>query len=420
MADPIASIYNYLGNEAQNTRANFSAVQQSLVQARTMQLREQEQLFNQSLDLRKLDILEKQNVFDNVIAMQKLGMAERQMGHGDLLEAAKLESVNALTRYRKAQTTKLEANRVAGENMPYPVGGSPQDYINRDRQRSALGGAVLQTWTGETEENTYLPPDESEMAELPPLTTSGVVDDPAIGYNPGGLPSDTGGGATDAPFGSAGEAAGGLGGMRPYPPINLTPNQKVVAGVAAATAAQTAPKDEFDAFFKAINTDIQEVMNRQDLTQGDKSTLLQQMKADRMRGAMQYANVNPKAKNYLDEIAPERDAVKIAAMRGDEQRVNGIITQNERRLGAFNPVLNKYAAEGYAEAAKIQTAEDAAKAEKIRLDQLKSVRDLITSYGGVDVPPSLLARETQLMNDLFVAPAATAATAGRASADRPR
>lgn len=415
--------FQYLNQEANRTTANFSAIQQSLVQTRTMQLREQEQIFNQSLDLRKIDMLEKQNVFDNVMAQKKMGILEQQQLQGDALEAAKISSYDALTAYRNAQATKLQATQTFSENVPYPIGGSPQDYINRRKQVTAGGGAVLQSWvdpSGSREVDGAYVPDPSDPMDV---ETARAYEEQggAVNMNPP-LPTDGGEQLTGALFGNAGAAAtaGITGGLRPFPPIKLDPTQRVVAGVAAATAAQTTPKDEFDSFFQAINADIQEVTNRQDIDVGDKRMLLGQMQADRMRGVMQYADTSPKAKDYLNEIAPERDAVKLAAMQGDEARVNAIIANNERRIGAFNPVLNKYAADGYAEAAKLRTEEDSAKALKVKMDKLESVQRIIKGYGEGTVPPELTRSQDLLIAELFTNPVKNAEAANQATQDRPR
>lgn len=401
MADSVASIYNYLGNEADRTARNFGAIQQSIIQTRTMQLKEQQQLWENSLTLKKLDIAEKQQGFENIMAQKHLGLQEQQLANGDALEAAKTASYEALTGYRNAQAAKLEATQTAGQNIPYPIGGTPQDYINHGIQKNAVGKAILQSWTGsqESADGAYVPdpndPLDVETARAYAEQGGNVATGPV-------LPSDDGEGATDALFGNAGAAAGALGGMRPMPPIRLNPNQKVVAGVAAATAIQTTPKDEFDAFFQSINSDIQEVTNNQVMDQGDKKMLLTQMNMDRMRGAMQYRD-NPKAKAFLNDVAPERDAVKTAASTGNEQLVNAYIRTNEQRIGAFNPVLADAAAEGYALWQRKQLAEDAAKLQKGVRDELTSLLSQIKDMeaSSVVVPEFMKTRVTQLMQQAY-------------------
>lgn len=404
MADPIASIYNYLGNEAQNTRANFSAVQQSLVQARTMQLREQEQMFNQSLDLRKLDILEKQNVFDNMVAQKKLGMTERDMGWQDKLSAAKLASIESLTGLRDAQALKAEAGSAAAHNIPYPVNGTPEEIIKWDQQVNQAGGFIEQSWvnpTGSREVDGAYVPDPSDPLDVE--TAAAYAEQGGAVASSSDLPSDSGSAASPALFGSAGEAAGGLGGMRPFPPIKLTPQQSAVGSIAAATVEQITPKDEFEQFFQAANRGIAATLTNPNINEGARSKIVSQMQIGLMRGAMKYADTNPKAKAFLNDVAPERDRVKAAAARGDEQIAQSIIRANEARLGYFNPILADAEAEGYAEYAKLQTIEDQAKVKKAIRDELSDLTKDIASLktATLDVPPYMTARLAQLQQEAY-------------------
>jgi hypothetical protein len=417
MADP----FQYLNQEANRTAANFSAIQQSLVQTRTMQLREQEQLFNQSLDLRKIDMLEKQNAFDNVMAQKKMTMLEGRQLQGDALETAKLESINALTDYRNAQKTRLEANQTAAENIPYPVNGTPQEIIAWDNQVNGVGAAIRQSWvdpSGSREVDGAYVPDPNDPMDMATAQAyreqGGSVADPS-------LPTDGGEEPMGALFGNAGASAGGLGGMRPFPPMNLDPNQKVVAGVAAATAAQTTPKDEFEQFFQAANRGISSTLANPNINEGARAKIASQMQIGLMRGAMQYRD-NPKAKAYLNDVAPERDRVKAAAARGDEQMVQSIIRANEARLGSFNPILADAEAEGYAEHARLQVIEDSAKAQKAVRDELTSltsqIKDMTTA--NIPVPDYMNKRAAQLMQQAYGNPVKAAEKTNRANQDRPR
>jgi hypothetical protein len=426
MADAISDIYSRLGRDADRTAANFGAIQQSLIQTRAVQLRERQQLFDNDMMLRKMDIAEKQNAFDNAIALKKLGMAERQMGFGDVMEAAKLESVNALTRYREAQTAKLEAGQTAAQNIPYPVNGTPEEIINWKNQTQAAGSTIEQSW-GIPQDNTYLPSDSGAYVPDPndPLdvATAQAYQEQGGAVSSSDLPMDSGSDASSSLFSPAptDAIAGGLFQGPRMGAVNLTPSQKAVGQIAAATAAQTTPKDNFEEFFQAANFGISSTLADPNIPQGTKSKLISQMQAGLMRGAMQYRE-NPKAQAFLNDVAPERDRVKAAAARGEEQIAQSIIRANESRLGFFNPILADAEAEGYAIYAQNQAIKDAAETKKAIRDELMDTRNLIKGYkdAGDTVPADLLATEKLLISQLYTVPVQEAQINSRVNADRPR
>lgn len=163
MADNIASIYNYLGNEADRTARNFGAIQQSLVQTRTMQLREQEQLFNNSLQLKQLDMREQDMMFDQSIKRRQLEMEEKLQPLKMRLTEAQIQAQSRTgnQRYFKDQVKGL---RDASIDPAYGV--DPDDTINGELRKQAYEAQYNQLVTQAddiTNEGIALPTDQEEL-----------------------------------------------------------------------------------------------------------------------------------------------------------------------------------------------------------------------------------------------------------------
>lgn len=345
MADPVASIYAYMDRQADRTAQTFGAIQQSIVQTRTMQLREQQQAWDNTLTLKKLDIAEKQNTFDNVLALRKLGLAERELGFNDLMNAERLKSQSALTAYREAQTAKLTAQDTAAGYIDYPVNGTSKEWMGYGEQVDTGAASVAQEWDPALQTAIDQTLNETPTSE----------DDPDLGYSLFAEPAtDAAGGPSMAPKFSAK-------GMS-----NLT-----TSAVMGAQAAQAqAPTSNFDAVAKRINQTIGFIQNS-DKPQGVKLAEARQLQGNLMRIASTEYAQDPKARAFLNDNAPERSAVEAAAARGDESTARQLMNGSQQRLGYLNPVL----ADAYENGSRKLAAQQEQKALRDELKDLYGIKD---------------------------------------------
>lgn len=185
MADPFA----YLNQEANRTAQTFGAIQQGLVQARTMQLREQEQMFNQSLNLKQLDLREQDMAFDQSIKLRQLQMEEKLQPLKMRLTEAQITAASR-TGTQRAFKDQVKGLRDASIDPAYGV--DPDDTINGELRKQQYEGQYNQMITEAdniTNEGVALPQDPSEMA---PLTLfDDRPDDPLTSalYSVGGAPA---------------------------------------------------------------------------------------------------------------------------------------------------------------------------------------------------------------------------------------
>lgn len=356
--DPFALLQQ--GQE--NTAALFSGIQRATIQTRQLQLQEQNQIFQQGLDLRKLDIMEKQNAFNQIMALANLGMKEQEMGFRDRVTAAQARAYDALADQRLSKIAEDQAGEFVTSQIPFPINGTPEEVIQWSNRVGVAKTAQLNSW-GMPAREQYMTPSGEVDAEA---VTDDVMNDMT-------LPEDEGSDASPSLFSNTQRMIGGL-----PPRLSFEQAAKVTTQEAKA---QTAPVSTFEQFQKATTEYMRMVTTSPNIKTTDRQMLLKGINSTLMMGTMRMMNTDPKAMAYMNELAPERDAVYSAALRGDEDSVRSYIRENQDRIGFPNPILESYAQRGYEEKARLDQIQ-------LRRDNLSKNLRLVKEYtdAGEEVP----------------------------------
>jgi len=159
MPDP----YQYLNQEANRTAQNLGALQQSVAQTRMMQLRQQQQLFDNSLQLRQIDMREKDMMFDQSIKQRQLDMEEK-------LQPLKMklaeEQIQAASRTGNQRYFKDQVRGLRDASIDPTFGVDTDDTINGELRKQAYEKQYNQLVTQADDvvnEGVALPTDQEEL-----------------------------------------------------------------------------------------------------------------------------------------------------------------------------------------------------------------------------------------------------------------
>lgn len=371
------SPFEYLKLGADLSNQQFANIQNAILKTRAMQLQQEAQIFGQGIALKELDIKEKQLAFDNQISLKKLEMAGRAQGWDDLLNASRLKSQDALTRYREAQAAKLEARDTASGYIDTPIGGSAQDWLNYDDSVNTGAAAISESWGIPEVDPLDGALNEAMSEQGPPNTGNRILTENDA------LPIDEGS-----------EASASLFGGTPFSPLQIPPQQRAAAVVATESVQSQQPTSSFDRVQKIINQEKGRVANS-DLTQGIKLQRIQELNGNLLRIASTEYKADRRAQDFLNNMAPERESVEAAAAAGDWSTARSLINENAQQLGAVNPVLN----DAYNRGAEQYKQTKIMEAKQKQLDSILKQLESTSLPTGMEA--TLQARAQQLSSEIY-------------------
>jgi hypothetical protein len=328
--------FSILQQGAENTSRYFNQLQTGLLRTREFQVQQEQQAFQNDLALKGLALKEKEMAFDHALATQKMSMMSQNMNFDAALTAAKVQSEEARAGYWNAKALETSAVEQAGMIVTPPIGGSPSDYDQWDAALGVETGRVMET---------YPAPLREAVSAMEQQGGDGLPTDPSA-------PSATS--LFDWTDVGRGVEAAGAAKLNPF-------NQPRVQ------VQQPTQASPFATFARKIDKAIATTMANPKLAATTKNQMIAGLQADKVRNAKQFYGNDPTAINFLNESAPERDAITSAIQAGDNVAAREILQRSRNPLtGAPNPVY----AEAYSQALQLKVKQDQQEAGYKRLETL--------------------------------------------------
>lgn len=305
--------FSILQQGAENTSRYFNQLQTGLLRTREFQVQQEQQAFQNDLALKGLALKEKDMLFDHAITTKKLEMASQEMNFDGALNQAKLQTEQARLNYWNQKAVDDTAFQQGAETIPSPIGQGPEAYSNWRQMGNANAAGVKATYPE-------------------PLQTVGAAAEMNAGSDPALALFDSGKPTPMSPrdWTDVGRGIQRMGEEK------LNPLNQPKAPMAEPTPGTKTP---FQAFVEDADSYITTILGNPKLAQGTKNQLVAAVNSDKLNYAQQNFGTDPRAKDFLNERVPEKEAIYNAVLDGDETTARGILNASRNPLtGLVDPV----------------------------------------------------------------------------------